>query len=374
LSASTKTERYKLDSGLRRNDEQKNTAARTLTDPTLDTLFLALTEAPPAQRPLFLRAREGAAFLQWRVRTHAAVSCEQGFKPHADALTAAGIDVAPRIDAPSTFDQLWLLPPRQRLESRAELARAATLASPGARIVAAVANDEGARSAEADFKALFGTAGGFSKHHCRAFWTDFDPSRVDRTLADAWTAAAAPQRIADGRYLSRPGVFAWDRIDAASALLAAHLPADLAGHGADLGCGYGYLSDAVATRSTGVVALDLYEAQAIALDLARENLAPHAARIAFDFHWHDVSQGLHRRYDFVVTNPPFHATGRADLPQLGQAFVRAAAQALVPGGRLLLVANRHLPYERTLAERFVQSRVLADEQGYKVITAVRGEP
>ncbi|HVJ63234.1 MAG TPA: methyltransferase [Tahibacter sp.] len=343
-----------------------------MTDPALETLFLALAEAPRAQRPLFLRARLGPALLQWRA-THGAVACEQGFKPHADALAQAGVDAASRIDAEAMFDQLWLLPPRQRIEARAEFARALTLAAPGARIVASVANDEGARSAEADFKTLFGHAAGFSKHHCRAFWTDLDPARVDHALADAWTAAALPQRIADGRFLSRPGVFAWDRIDAASALLAAHLPADLAGHGADLGSGYGYLACEVARRCAGVVALDLYEAQAAALDLARANLAEHAPHVACDFHWHDVAHGLTRRYDFVVTNPPFHATGRADLPELGQAFVRTAAAALRPGGRLLLVANRHLPYERTLAEHYASRTVLADEQGYKVIAATRSD-
>ncbi|HJU38873.1 MAG TPA: methyltransferase [Tahibacter sp.] len=340
-----------------------------MTDPALDTLFLAIAAAPRAQRPLFVRARDGLAFAQWRI-VHGNVACEQGFKPHADALAQAGVDVVPRVDG--TFDQLWILPPRQRLEARAEFARAVTLASPGARIVACLANDEGARSAETDFKALFGATGGFSKHHCRAFWTDFDPARVDSELAGAWTAAAAPRRVADGRFVSRPGVFAWDRIDAASLLLAAHLPADLAGRGADLGCGYGYLASEVVRRCAGVTALDLYEAQAIALDLARENLAD-TPRVAVDFLWHDVARGLARRYDFVVTNPPFHATGRADLPQLGQAFVRAAADALVPRGRLVLVANRHLPYERTLAERYATTRVLADEQGYKVILATRGD-
>lgn len=338
-----------------------------MTDPTLETLFLAIAETPAASRRLFLNAREGAAFAQWRAQ-HGNVDCEQGFKPHADALSRADLDVAPQVDG--TFDQIWLLPSRQRAESRGLLVRALERAAPGARVIACAANDEGARSIEADFKALFGAAAGFSKHHCRAFWTDIDPARIDRALAEAWREQDAPRRIADGRFLSRPGVFAWDRIDAASALLAEHLPADLAGHGADLGCGYGFLASEVARRCAGVVAFDVYEAQARALDLARENLA--GLGMPVTYRWHDVAQGLDGRYDFVVTNPPFHATGRADLPELGQAFVRAAAAALRPGGRLLLVANRHLPYERTLAEHYEAQRMLADARGFKVIIATRG--
>ena len=40
--------------------------------------------------------------------------------------------------------------------------------------------------------------------------------------------------------------------------------------------------------------------------------------------------------------------------------------------RLVLVANRHLPYEQAFAGAFASRRVLCDEGGYKVIEAVRG--
>jgi 16S rRNA (guanine1207-N2)-methyltransferase len=147
------------------------------------------------------------------------------------------------------------------------------------------------------------------------------------------------------------------------------LPGDLAGRGADLGAGYGYLSRELIERCPGVTALDLYEAESRALEQARVNLAQ--ARLVPVLHWHDVTAGLPHTYDFIVSNPPFHQ-GRADEPALGQAFLRAAAAALVPGGRLLVVANRHLPYEATLAEGFAEVRVLREADGFKVIHAVRG--
>jgi len=85
-------------------------------------------------------------------------------------------------------------------------------------------------------------------------------------------------------------------------------------------------------------------------------------------HWHDVTRGLPRRYDAIVSNPPFHQ-GRADLPELGRAFIDAAANALLPHGRLWLVANRHLPYEATLAARFNEVRTVVTQDGFKVIEA-----
>ena len=147
-------------------------------------------------------------------------------------------------------------------------------------------------------------------------------------------------------------------------------PHDLKGEGADLGAGYGYLASEVLARCPKVSALDLYEAEARALDLARLNLADIETQATLGFHWHDVGAGLPRQYDFIVSNPPFH-TGRAEQPQLGLAFIRAAAAALRPRGRLLLVANRHLPYENDLRMHFASLAMRADAHGFKVLEAIK---
>lgn len=338
-----------------------------IADPALDTLLLPLASGalqwPAPGASLFLRARTGAALNA--VRRHRPV-CEQGFKPWADALARDGFAVSE--SNTGRFGLVMLLAPRQREESRALLARAVDQAGKGGVVLACAANKEGARSMQDDLEGLAGPVHVLGKHHCRAVWTAPLGDAVDETLLAQWRDLDAPRPILDGRFVSRPGLFAWDRIDAASALLAAHLPADLAGEGADLGAGWGYLAAEVIDRCPGVTALDLYEAEARALALARRNLA--GLRVQPGLHWHDVTAGLPRRYDFIVSNPPFHQ-GRADQPELGQAFIRAAAQSLRPGGRLCLVANRHLPYEQALATGFGDVRKLADAGGFKVIHAVK---
>ena len=350
-------------------------------DHVLDALFLPFAEGAlrwPTSA-LFLRAREGAAL---HVAGARGFACTQPFKPEADRLQRLGAELLDEDVLPTAaFPLVLALPPRQREEARAVLAKACAACAPGGIVIAAVANDEGAKSREADLQQLAGTLTVQSKHHCRVFRTSPD-AMFDANLIASWSQADAPRRIASadvpgGGFHSRPGVFAWDRVDAASQLLAAQLPSDpgsgpgrgLKGRIADFGAGWGYLSMQVLARCPGVVSLDLYEADARALALADANLAD--AHLPVHCHWQDVANGVAERFDAIVCNPPFHALGRGERPDIGRAFIAAAAQALKPDASLWLVANRHLPYEAALAGGFAQVRIVAQQGGFKVVHAVK---
>lgn len=341
-------------------------------DPALETLMLPFADGTlpwPGDGALFLRARDGWPLHE---RPLPGLVCEQSFRPEADALQRSGFELQPADDGDERrYPLVLVLPPRQRDEARALFARALACLRPGGIVVAAMANDAGAKSGEADLARIAGPLASRSKHKCRVFWTQPGAAGGDAALAAQWRTLDAPRAIVGGRFSSRPGVFAWDRVDPASALLAGHLPPTLRGHAADLGAGYGYLSVELLQRCAGIAALDLYEAEARALDLARANLTPFASRLALDFHWHDVTAGLPRRYDVIVSNPPFHAQGSGARPDIGRRFIIAAAAALRPGGSLWLVANRQLPYESVLDASFGGVRIVAQRDGFKVVEAVK---
>ncbi|HYM36202.1 MAG TPA: class I SAM-dependent methyltransferase [Steroidobacteraceae bacterium] len=336
-------------------------------DPALDTLFLPFRDGHlqwPQDDALFLRARDGAALHEWKSR----LVCEQSFKPDADALQRAGFTMA-SVDE-NKHPLILILPPRQRDEARALFARAISSLQPNGRIVASVTNNEGARSHEADLDRLAGPLTTMSKNKCRVFWTA--PLDSNNTaLANEWRELDAVRPIENGRFMSRPGVFAWDRIDVASALLAKHLPIDLTGRAADLGAGFGFLAAELLSRCPKIVALDLYEAEKRALDLARVNLK--STHISIEFHWHDVAAGLPHKYDVIVMNPPFHTHSANERPDIGRRFVAVAAESLNPGGRLWLVANRHLPYESALNDSFSKVRTVVQQHGFKVIEAIKNK-
>lgn len=349
-------------------------------DQALDALLHPFAEGllrwPQAGNVLFLRAREGAALHALGARGLVAT---QPFKPEAERLQRIGAELVDEAALPAaTFPLVLVLPPRQREEARALLAKACAAVAPGGIVLAAVANDEGAKSREADLKLLAGGLDVLSKHHCRVFWTR-PATKFDAALVARWSQADAPRvvrsaEVPGGAFQTRPGVFAWDRVDAASKMLAEALPNDLHGRVADFGAGWGYLSMQVWARCPNVASLDLYEADARALALADENLAnisDESRHLPVHCHWHDVARGVDERFDAIVCNPPFHALGRGDRPDIGRAFIAAAADALKPGGRLWLVANRHLPYEQALGEGFAQVRTLAQDGGFKIVEATK---
>jgi 16S rRNA (guanine1207-N2)-methyltransferase len=289
----------------------------------------------------------------------------QPWKPHFDALAQAGVAARPRLeDGDRGFAVALLALGRNRARNLARLAQAVACVAPGGWIVAAGANALGA----ARYAKLAGATRTIARHRGRAFALSRDDAPAPAVRAE-WLAAGAARRHDATGHVSAPGAFAWDRIDPGSRLLAAALPTDIAGEAADLGAGWGYLSAHLAATCPSLRGIDLHEADHDALDAARANLAGAASRLAIGFHWSDVAGGLGgRRYDAIVSNLPFHDTHGAD-PGIGIAFIRAAARALRPQGRLWLVANRHLPYERALSAAFARVAPVGEAEGYKILVA-----
>ena len=324
---------------------------------------------------LFLGSRPG----EWLSQRTEGWVCEQPLRPFADALARQGCDAAPRVDD-TGFATTLILPPRSRDAARGILARAVRATREGGEIALAASNDEGARSHEGDMRRLLGGVRSHSKLKSRVVLARRDAATLDGTLLAEWLALDEPRcmRGPHGAFWTRPGLFAWDRVDAASALLAEYLPDTLSGRIADLGAGWGFLSMQLARRCPGLTALELLEADATAdlgqgeeLEPARRNLQMALAsrpEVHANVHWHDVTGGLPQRVDAIVSNPPFHM-GRADLPALGRAFIARAAEALEAEGQFWLVANRHLPYEATLSAAFAQVQTCAQRDGFKVIHA-----
>jgi 16S rRNA (guanine1207-N2)-methyltransferase len=349
-------------------ENQNLMALSHATDPraaALDSYFSRHPEALAGESAaVVFRAVPGPYLDRLKGRT---VQYVQSDKPAADALARLGLTVAAEPEPPAGLCIVFAT--KHKEETLYHFARAVSVLDEGGTLIVSAANDLGAPSLERRCAELLGGVQTYSKHKCRVFWGRKEEARLNHGLLDAWRRLGDWQPIAGTDLVSRPGVFSWKTVDPGSRLLAQHLPDDLAGCGADLGAGYGYLSRELLARSSGVTELHLFEAERKALDAAARNLAGHTGHAAVHYHWADVTAGLPvGRLDFVVMNPPFHI-GRDAVSGLGRAFVRVALEALRSGGRLFLVANRHLPYEGEIQAMSGRVESKVEGGGFKVIVA-----
>ncbi|MEW9806246.1 class I SAM-dependent methyltransferase [Mesorhizobium marinum] len=310
-------------------------------------------------RALFLGAEPGFRLPEG---FGAQLALVQGFRPHVLGLEAAGHRVTHEVEGDG-YDLALVLAGRHRGQNEGRIAEAVESTVPGGLIVVAGSTDDGIGSLRKRVAKLVDVEGALPKHHGVVFWfrRPDDPS--------ALVALRPAPTLVDGRFRTAPGMFSHDRVDAGSRLLAQCLPDAAKGAAADFCSGWGYLAAELAAHTAGLASIDLYEADRASLQAAEANLNALAARPAFDFFWCDLaSEKVERRYDLIVMNPPFHQ-GRASEPGIGQAMIKAAALALKPGGQLLMVANRGLPYAQPLKDAFKDVRELRSEGGFRVFAA-----
>jgi len=324
----------------------------------LETLLLAFKAdrgIPTPARALFIGAEPHPAMQNWPE-----VLGWQPLKPLAMAWERAGFLRSENLPE-GKWPIVLVLPGKSRDETLIWFAAARDALEPGGKLVVAMPNTAGAGRFEKQLATATGNIISLQKHKCRAFYATEDGTWNEATFNE-WRALAAPLMISG--FTVQAGIFSSDRIDPGSQFLAEHLPVDLHGNVADLGAGWGFLSAAVLLRCPKIQRLDVFEADARALECARKNLTDYGREI--HFHWHDVTSGLPGSYDAIIMNPPFH-TGQTTDVDLGRSFIRSAAAALHRGGQMLLVANRQLPYEGVLDTSGLAWRKIAEDKMYKLI-------
>lgn len=255
-----------------------------------------------------------------------------------------------------TYDAVVIDCPQQREETEGLIALALKH-SAGMVMALAPGNAGGGRLGK--MMETYGVSvGRLSKDRCKVVWTMEAPKAAPE-LRDANVKYLEPHAvmIGDTAWWSVPGIFGWDKVDVGSRLLLECIPS-LTGRVADFGCGYGYLATSLTQRDAAIESMDAFDVDARAVACCARNAGEKVKA-----QWADIRAcEATPRYHAVVMNPPFHS-GKAEDISLGKDFIQKGWQALLPGGSLYLVANKHLPYEKMVPGLCL----IGEDEGFKMM-------
>ncbi len=183
------------------------------------------------------------------------------------------------------------------------------------------------------------------------------------------------------RFATGPGVFSRGGLDAGSRALIETMVIRTANSTAnstsnslsllgeavlDLGCGCGIVGAVAAQMGGKVVCVD---SSAIALQATRATCKLNDVMECVQVLASDGASAVRdRHFDLVATNPPFHQ-GLGVEHDVAQQFVRDAAHVLNPDGKLYLVANRFIRYERIMSELFSRVTTAYEDNRFHVLVA-----
>lgn len=269
--------------------------------------------------------------------------------------------------------------PKGKLPTLQLLWDAFHLLRPGGRCFLAGGKDEGIKSALRQMEELFGSAEvlGYRGGHrvamaIRGAEAQVEAGEFDVPWLDHGRYARFTIETRGGSYEieSRPGVFSWDRLDRGSNALIQAMEVGTGDRVLEIGCGFGIVGLVAARLScSGEVVMTDVDVEAVhssTRSVDANGLTERCRVLPSDV----ASAVADERFDVVVTNPPFHV-GKATNLDVPAQFIRDAFHVLSPGGRLFLVANRTLPYERWVGNCFGSFQMAYDGREFKVISAVK---
>lgn len=269
------------------------------------------------------------------------------------------------------FDAVLIFMPKSKDELRFRLLNAHALLSENGSIFLVGAKKEGIASADK----VMATLGGKvlkvdSARHC-TLWVTLPLKPAKPFTARDWESVYRAT-VDDVTFdvCSIPGVFAHKRIDIGTEFLLQSIApkvSELKGEWLDFACGAGAIA-AYMVKANPRLLMTGVDSSALAVYCARRTFELMGAKGTFlaSDGFENVSE---RRFDGIVTNPPFHTGVDTDY-SITEAFIQKAKKMLKKNGQLFMVANNFLDYDEQLRQVFGNVEIIAANTKFNIYMSV----
>lgn len=253
--------------------------------------------------------------------------------------------------------------PKSKAEFTFTLAMIAESMSEDATIIIVGENKGGIKSAEklsSDYLEFCNKVD--SARHCLMYIGQFTASIPHFDLENFYKYYSIKIQEKHLRVAALPGVFSQNALDIGTEILLAHLPKNMSGKVLDFGCGAGVIAAYIATIFPETK-LSLVDVSALALHSAQKTLTLN--QLAGEYIASDSLSNVQERYDFVISNPPFHQGVKTHYAAT-ESFLSQIKQNLHKNACITIVANSFLKYLPIMEKAIGKTETVIVKKGFAI--------
>ena len=270
------------------------------------------------------------------------------------------------------FDVIVSNLPRGRALAEQFMREAWERLAPEGRLYIAGAKEIGIRTRMATLEQWFGEVelAGIVPGHRAARLTRREGLHPPPSDYHQWRVLRFEARGRSWSYVTKPGVYSWRRtLDTGTRMLVETMVVRPGECLLDLGCGAGQVGLVGAHLADGVSVV-MVDDSLPAVRAAQRTVELNELQRARVLPSDAASAVIGERFDVVATNPPFHVGPGVEYDVAHQ-FIEDARDVLGPKGRLYLVCNTFIAYERQMQEMFRRVEEVHRDGSFKVLLGAR---
>ncbi|MGR5064116.1 16S rRNA (guanine(1207)-N(2))-methyltransferase RsmC [Photobacterium sp. DNB22_13_2] len=287
-----------------------------------------------------------------------------GYARRMSAHTAIQTVFGAEFSDDADIDMILLYWPKAKAEAEYLLAMLLAKFGPETEICVVGENRSGVRSIEKMFASYGAVTKYDSARRCSFYWGRCEQAPSAFDIKDWFRSYPLSIAGTELTIRSLPGVFSHGEFDQGSKLLLETLPS-LRGRVLDFGCGAGVIGAVMKTKNPSIE-LELCDISALAIASAEETFRVNQLEATFTAT--DVFAALKGPYDYLISNPPFHA-GLKTFYAATEDFIAKAPQYLRQDGQLVIVANNFLRYPPLIEESLGSCETTAKNNKFSIYAA-----